>query len=206
MACAYRQGDACPSSASRRFHRRRYVWTARRVPNDDADRRDRPRSDPRRSAVLVVTIVVAVVLLDQLTKTWAVAALANGPVSIIGTDVQLALSRNTGGAFSLFQGLTPVLAVVAIVLVVFLVRAARKTDAVVAVVALALVLGGAIGNLGDRVFRAPGFLRGAVVDFVRVGSFPTFNVADSAITVGAILLVGWSLFGGRRGPTGAPES
>jgi signal peptidase II len=176
------------------------------VPNDDADRRDRSRSDQRRRAVLVATIVVAVVLLDQLTKVWAVAELADGPASIVGTDVQLALSRNTGGAFSLFQGLTPVLAVVAIVLVAFLVRAARTTDAVIAVVALALVLGGAIGNLGDRVFRAPGFLRGAVVDFVSVGSFPTFNVADAAITVGAILLVGWSLLGGRRDRTGALES
>ncbi|MCJ7439340.1 MAG: signal peptidase II [Acidimicrobiia bacterium] len=176
------------------------------MPNDDADRRGPAHSDQRRRALLVVVIVVAVVLFDQLTKTWAVASLADGPVSIIGTDVELALSRNTGGAFSLFQGMTPVLAVLAIVLVVFLVRAARRTERIVAVLALALVLGGAIGNLGDRVFRSPGFLRGAVVDFVRVGTFPTFNVADSAITVGAILLVGWSLFGGGRDrPEAAPS-
>ena len=138
-------------------------------------------------------------MLDQLTKVWAVRELADGPRSLVGTDVQLQLSRNTGGAFSLFQGMTPIIAVLAIVLVAFLVRAAKRTDGVVAVVALALVLGGAIGNLTDRVFRSPGFLEGAVVDFVRVGSFPTFNVADSAITVGAILLIGWSLLGGRRG-------
>jgi len=168
------------------------------VPNADADRRDRAPSDRQRRALFVAAIVAAVVLLDQLTKTWAVASLADGPVSIIGTDVELALSRNTGGAFSLFQGMTPVLAVLAIVLVVFLVRAARQTDGIIAVVALALVLGGAIGNLADRIVRSPGFLRGAVVDFVRVDTFPTFNVADSAITVGAILLVGWSLFGGGR--------
>ena len=168
------------------------------MPNADADRRDRAPCDRRRRALFVAAIVAAVVLLDQLTKTWAVASLADGPVSIIGTDVELALSRNTGGAFSLFQGMTPVLAVLAIVLVVFLVRAARQTDGIIAVVALALVLGGAIGNLADRIVRSPGFLRGAVVDFVRVDTFPTFNVADSAITVGAILLVGWSLFGGGR--------
>ena len=168
------------------------------MPNDAADRRGRAHPDERQRALLVAVIVVAVVFLDQLTKTWAVASLADGPVSIIGTDVQLALSRNTGGAFSLLQGMTPVLAVLAIVLVVFLVRAARRTDGLVAVVALALVLGGAIGNLSDRVLRSPGFLRGAVVDFVRVGGFPTFNVADAAITSGAILLVGWSIFGGGR--------
>jgi len=58
---------------------------------------------------------------------------------------------------------------------------------------LSLVLGGALGNLIDRLFRAPGFLKGAVVDFVHVGSFPTFNVADSAITVGALLIVVWAV-------------
>jgi signal peptidase II len=183
------------------------------VPNDDADRGDTTPSpdappeggatDGRRRALLIAAIVVAVVLIDQLTKTWAVHSLTDGPTSIIGTDVELHLSRNTGGAFSLFQGMTPVIAVLAIVLVVFLVRAAKRTDNTVAVVALALILGGAIGNLGDRVFRSPGFLEGAVVDFVRVGRFPTFNVADSAITVGAILLIGWSLFGART--AGAAE-
>ena len=156
--------------------------------------------------MLVAGIVIAVVALDQLTKVWAVEGLARGSASIVGHDLELAVSRNAGGAFSLFQGMTPVLAVLAIVLVVFLVRAAGRTDRVVPVVALALVLGGAIGNLSDRVFRAPGFLRGAVIDFVRVGSFPTFNVADSAITVGAVLLIGWSVLGGRRDQAEADAS
>jgi signal peptidase II len=179
------------------------------VPNADADRGAAPppaapRADGRRRALLVTAIVVAVVLLDQLTKVWAVHSLADGPTTVIGSDVQLQLSRNTGGAFSLFQGMTPILAILAVVLVGFLVRAARRTDRIVPVVALALVLGGAIGNLSDRVFRAPGFLRGAVVDFVRVGNFPTFNVADAAITVGAVLLIAWSLFGGRGAADAAP--
>ena len=65
-------------------------------------------------------------------------------------------------------------------------------------VALSLVLGGAIGNLIDRIFRSPGFLRGAVVDFVHVGEWPTFNVADSAITIGAILVVVWSVRASAR--------
>jgi signal peptidase II len=154
------------------------------VPSADAE----PRSSSRRR-LLAGAIVVGVVAVDQLTKTWAVAALDDGPVGIIGTDVELRLSRNTGGAFSLFQGFTPLLAVIAIVLTVLLVRALHRTDDTWIVVALALVLGGAIGNLLDRAARSPGFLRGAVVDFVSVGDFPTFNVADSAITVGAVLLV-----------------
>ena len=61
------------------------------------------------------------------------------------------------------------------------------------VVGLSLVLGGALGNLVDRLFRSPGFLKGAVVDFVHVGSFPTFNVADSAITIGAVIIVIWAV-------------
>ena len=103
------------------------------------------------------------------------------------------LARNTGSAFSLFQAFTPFLAVVAIVVAVILVRAVRRTRDTLMVVALSLVLGGALGNLIDRLFRAPGFLRGAVVDFVHVGDFPTFNVADSAITIGAILIVIWAI-------------
>jgi signal peptidase II len=159
------------------------------VPNDDADRGDGAAGWSRRRGVLVLGIVLGVALFDQLTKTWAVAELEDGPISIIGTDVELHLRRNTGSAFSLFQGFTPLLAVLAIVLAVVLVRAVRRTDDLVILVALSLVLGGAVGNLFDRVARSPGFLEGAVIDFVSVGSFPTFNVADAAITIGAILLV-----------------
>jgi signal peptidase II len=119
-----------------------------------------------------------------------VSALDDGPVSIIGADVELRLSRNSGAAFSLFQGFTPVLAVLAVVITVVLVRAVRRAEDRLSVVALALVLGGAAGNLIDRIARSPGFLEGAVIDFVKVGSFPTFNVADSAITIGALLLIG----------------
>jgi signal peptidase II len=156
------------------------------VPSDDAD----PTSGwSRRRLWFVVGIVFGVALLDQLTKTWAVEDLVDGPLSIIGTDVELRLSRNTGSAFSLFQGFTPLLALLAIVLSVVLVRAVRRTNDLVILVALSLVLGGALGNLFDRVFRSPGFLEGAVIDFVKVGTFPTFNVADSAITIGAVLLV-----------------
>ena len=158
--------------------------TARRVPNDGADHDSSP---PRRAGWLVGGIVVGVIVVDQLTKTWAVRELADGPEELFG-DVAFRLSRNSGGAFSLFQGFTPLLALLAIVLAVVLVRALQRTRDPLVLIALALILGGAIGNLIDRVFRSPSFLRGQVVDFVDVGRFPVFNVADSAITIGAVLL------------------
>jgi signal peptidase II len=151
-----------------------------------------------RSARLAAAIVAVVLVLDQASKAWAVSELDDGPVSIVGTDIELRLSFNSGGAFSLFRGFTPLLAVIAIGIAVVLVRAVRRTEDRWTLVALSLVLAGALGNLADRVFRAPGFLEGHVVDFVKVGSFPVFNVADSAITVGAVLLVVLAFFPGSR--------
>ncbi|MGH9027327.1 MAG: signal peptidase II [Acidimicrobiia bacterium] len=149
----------------------------------------------RRWPWLPIAIVLGVVALDQITKAIVVATLSEGPALIAGETIQLRLSRNTGGAFSIFQTFTPVLAVAAIVVTVVLVRTVQRTTDTVTVIALSLLLAGALGNLCDRVFRAPGFLRGAVVDFVVLGPWPSFNVADSAITIGAILLI---LFGWRH--------
>jgi signal peptidase II len=137
----------------------------------------------------VIGAIVAIVAVDQLTKIWAVAALDDGPIRIVGDTVKFELTRNGGGAFSRFQGMTPVLAVGAIVVSFVLARVLRAQTDRVLVVALTLVLGGALGNLMDRFVRAPGFLRGHVIDFVAVGWWPVFNVADSCITIGAVLLV-----------------
>jgi signal peptidase II len=164
------------------------------VPNDAGN--DRAPREPRtlrptRRPLLIAGLVVGIVLLDQLTKAWVVAALSDGPQSIIGDTVEFRLSRNPGGAFSLLTGFTPLLAVLAVIVAVVLVRVAQRMTDPVMIVALSLVLGGAVGNLLDRIFRSPGFLRGEVVDFVRIGAFPSFNVADSAITIGAVLLLVW---------------
>lgn len=137
----------------------------------------------------VIVAIVAIVAIDQLTKIWAVAALSDGPVHVIGDTVQFELTRNGGGAFSRFQGITPVLAVGAIVVTLVLMRVLRRMTDRVLVVALTLVLGGAVGNLVDRFVRAPGFLRGHVIDFVSVGWWPVFNVADSCISIGVVLLI-----------------
>jgi signal peptidase II len=151
----------------------------------------------------VIGAIAAIVAVDQLTKAWAVAALSDGPVHLIGDTVEFELTRNGGGAFSRFQGMTPVLAVGAIIVTFVLARVLRRTTDTVLVLALTLVLGGALGNLVDRFMRAPGFLRGHVIDFVSVGWWPVFNVADSCVSIGAVLLILRSLRAPRpAGPSG----
>jgi signal peptidase II len=147
----------------------------------------------RHSSIGPFVLAGLVVVLDQLTKLWAVAALSDGPVSVIDDVVRLRLTRNPGGAFSLLTGLTPVLALLAAAMAVVIVRTTRRASDRVMAYSLALVLGGAVGNLVDRLVRAPGFLRGEVVDFIKLPYWPTFNLADSAITVGVVLILlrGW---------------
>ena len=147
----------------------------------------------RNSSTGPFLLAALVVLLDQLTKAWATSALSDGPVQVIGDLLRFRLTRNPGGAFSLLTGLTPVLALVAAAMAVVIVRTTRRTTDRVMASSLALVRGGAVGNLADRLVRSPGFLRGEVVDFIKLPYWPTFNLADSAITVGVVLLVlrGW---------------
>jgi signal peptidase II len=133
---------------------------------------------------------LAVVALDQLTKAWAMHNLADGPVDVVG-PVRFALTRNTAGAFGLGGALVPFLAVGALVLVVALVTRADVIARPGLALAAGLVLGGALGNLVDRLARSPGLLRGAVVDFVDLRWWPVFNLADAAITCGCLLLL-WS--------------
>jgi signal peptidase II len=153
------------------------------------------RINSRSRAAWVVAALVAIVAIDQLTKAWAVAALADGPKHVIGDFLVLDLARNGGSAFSRFQGYTPVLAVLAIAITVFVARSLRQATDTWTLVGLVLVLGGALGNLVDRLARSPGFLRGHVIDFVAVGWWPVFNFADSCITIGAIVLIVRTLFG-----------
>ena len=148
----------------------------------------------------VVAALIGIVAIDQLTKAWAVSALADGPKHVIGDFLVFDLSRNSGSAFSRFQGYTPVLAVLAIAIAVFVARAVRQATDRWMLVGLVLVLGGALGNLVDRLARSPGFLRGHVVDFVAVGWYPVFNFADSCITVGAIVLIVRTLFAPKPAP------
>lgn len=128
-------------------------------------------------------------LLDQITKIWAVAALSDGPIDLIGDTLRFRLTRNPGAAFSSFTGggavLGVIAAVVAVAIAVLLPRIESKMDRL----ALALIMGGALGNFADRVFRGDGFLDGAVVDFIDLSFWPTFNVADSAISIGVVVML-----------------
>ena len=159
---------------------------------------------------MLVAAAMAVLAADQLTKAWAVAALDSGPVHVLG-PLRLALVYNKAGAFGLGGAFVPFLAVAA--LAVVLVMAATGSTATRPVVAgsLGLLVGGAVGNVVDRLFRGSGgFLDGAVVDFVDLGFWPVFNVADSAITCGCLLLL-WGGSGpaprseGRSGPDSRSE-
>ncbi len=130
---------------------------------------------------------------DLATKLLVVALIAPAEnVRTLGGLVYLTNYRNTGAAFSFAEGATVVFSVIAAVVAVVIVRAARRLFSTGWAVSLGLVLGGAVGNLVDRVFRDPGFLRGGVVDFVSLlepdgGFYPIFNIADSAIVCGGIL-------------------
>jgi signal peptidase II len=137
---------------------------------------------------LAAVVAAAVVIVDQLTKWWAVDTLANRTIKLVG-PVRLTLSHNTGGAFGLGAGFVPFVALAVVALVVVLVSVGRAVASPSMAVALGLVTGGAVGNLADRLFRSPGLLRGAVVDFVDLRWWPVFNMADVAITAGCILLV-----------------
>lgn len=142
-------------------------------------------------------IIAAIILVsDLVTKILAVAFIdPRDPIRIVGDTVTLTLIRNPGAAFSMATGMTWLLTLVAVAVVIGVIRIGRTLRSSWWALGLGLVLGGALGNLVDRFFRSPGPLQGHVVDFVSIGWWPVFNVADSSIVCGAILLVVITLFG-----------
>ncbi len=162
-----------------------------------------PAPDRSRRAALLLGVGAVVLALDLATKVLVVAELeGQRVVRLLGGALLLSVSRNPGAAFSLGQGATLLFTLVAITVVVVILRTAPRVRATAWAVSLGLLLGGAGGNLVDRLFRAPGLGRGAVVDFIDFRVWPVFNLADSAIVVGGALAVLLSLRGveldGRR--------
>ena len=166
---------------------------------------------PSRRLRLCLAIAVVALALDVVSKLVVVATLSDrAPVRLLGGALYLTEARNPGAAWGLGAGsaaATFVFTGVAVVVVVVIARIARRLHSLGWAIAFGLVLGGALGNLSDRLFRAPGIGRGHVVDWISVfaddGSvFPIFNAADSAITCGAVLAVLMALrgieFDGRR--------
>ena len=155
----------------------------------------------RRRVATFAVVAVVVLALDIVSKVLVVANL--GPYEhdrILGGAIYLQQARNSGAAFSLGTGFTAILTIVALVVVGVIVRTAGRMRSTGWAVALGLILGGAVGNLIDRIFRAPGVFRGRVVDWISLFGpdavhWPIFNIADSAIVCGAILAIVLSLFG-----------
>ncbi|GAC1443955.1 MAG: signal peptidase II [Mycobacteriales bacterium] len=145
---------------------------------------------------LLAAIALAVLALDAGTKHLVVAHLEHhDPVRLLGGALLLNVSRNSGAAFSFAQGATILFTLVAVAVIVVIVRTAARLGSAAWATSLGLLLGGATGNLVDRLFRAPGIGRGAVVDFIDFRVWPVFNVADSAIVVGGLLAVLLSMRG-----------
>ena len=148
------------------------------------------RSTPPRHLLGLSAAVAAVVLtLDQLTKHWAVNALADDHVVHVFWTLQFNLAFNSGMAFSQAEGIGPIIGVLALVIVVVLLVSLRKHDSRLSAVAVGMIIGGALGNIADRLLRGDGWLRGSVVDFIDVQWWPIFNVADIGVTLGGVMLV-----------------
>ncbi|WP_241839872.1 signal peptidase II [Frankia sp. CcI49] len=154
------------------------------------------RLTPRPAVMIVAVTAVCLIALDVVTKMLAVAKLSGrGPVEIIPGALDLRLTRNSGAAFSLAGGATVFLSLVALAVVVVVGLTARRLASTGWAFVFGAMVGGAVGNLIDRIFRAPGPLRGHVVDFVHIHHWPIFNLADSAIVCGGVLAVVLSLLG-----------
>ena len=139
------------------------------------------------------SLIAIIVVVDQATKHWAQNRLSGGRTIDIVGSLRFNLAFNKGMAFSQGTGLGPIIGALAFVVVIVIVLWMRRSAHGLAAVAAGLIVGGATGNLIDRLFRGDAWLRGAVVDFVDLQWFPVFNVADSAISVGAVLMVVASL-------------
>lgn len=159
----------------------------------------------KRLVTVIVLFALVVLVIDQVTKFLAIEALSDGSkIPLIGSWLSLQLTYNSGAAFSFASGATWIFTILATVVIVVVVRIARRIGSVWWAVCLGLLLGGAAGNLIDRLFREPSFGQGHVVDFLNYGDYFIGNVADIAIVVAAIgvavlAVVGLEIDGSRTG-------
>jgi len=128
-------------------------------------------------------------LFDYATKAWALIALDNEPKKILGTLLQFTLVKNSGAAFNLAGSFTAIFSIIAVLVIATIVRYAHMITSRGWLTCAGLLLGGVLGNLTDRIFREPGFFIGHVVDWIQIPHWPVFNIADSAITVAALIAV-----------------
>jgi len=160
------------------------------LPGEDHHVRVQARPPGRRRVGVLLTVAAIVLALDAISKILVVAKLSDRPpVRLLGGLLKLEETRNPGAAFSIGTGSTVIFAVVAVVVIAVILRTARRLFSGPWAIVLGLLLGGATGNLIDRLARSPGVLRGYVVDWIRLPHFAVFNLADSAITIGGVLAV-----------------
>jgi signal peptidase II len=155
-----------------------------------------------RPIVVLIAVSVGVVVLDQLTKAWAISTLrprmlagGEGSMEILGSLLRFTYTQNTGAAFSMGTGYTWIFSVIAVVVAFFIIRSARELSSVAWAIAFGGLLGGLLGNLIDRLTREPSPGLGFVVDWIQLPNFPVFNVADMSITCSAVLMVVLALRG-----------
>ena len=141
------------------------------------------------SKAIAYWLILAVVVADQLTKQWVLNVLSDSKVVKLFWTLQFNLVFNSGMAFSQGQGVGRIIGVLAIFVVIGLLMLLRDAKVLATVIGTGLLVGGATGNILDRLFRGGGWMGGSVVDFIDLQWFPVFNVADSAVTVGAGFLI-----------------
>lgn len=142
-----------------------------------------------RRYVTALSIAVAVVTADLLTKRYASLNFTDAPVEVIPGFLTFTYTENPGAAFSLFQDGGQVIGVIAIGIAAFILGILRAERPRFEVIVLGLVLGGALGNVFDRIFRGDGFLDGKVIDWIDLWWIPTFNIADASVTIAVALLL-----------------
>jgi signal peptidase II len=164
---------------------------------------------PRRIRALLA-VAAAVLAVDVISKVIVVATLPrHPPIRLLGGVLTLLVLRNSGAAFNIGTSMTALFTLIAAGVIVFILRTARKLRSLPWAVTLGLLLGGATGNLVDRLARSPGPLRGYVVDWIQLPHWPVFNLADSAIVCGGALAIllsvrGIRIDGTRDGGAGEP--
>ncbi len=161
----------------------------------------------RRRIVVLLAVAATVLVTDIITKAVVVATLSDrAPVRLLGGLLKLRVTRNPGAAFSIGgPSVTAVFALIAVGVIVFILRTSRRIQSLAWAITLGLLLGGATGNLIDRLLRAPGPFRGYVVDWIQVPHWPVFNVADSCIVCGGVLAVFLAVRGVRIDGTVADQ-
>lgn len=147
-------------------------------------------AEPGHRRVALLLIVAGVVYAtDIVSKVVVVATISHRVIRLLGGLVTLRVLRNSGAAFSVGTSMTVVFTLIALGVIIFILRTSRRLYSAPWAVTLGLLLGGATGNLTDRILRSPGVFSGEVVDWIQLPHWPVFNLADSSIVCGGVLAV-----------------